>query len=126
MYVLKKVRLAITAAIERQPVIVRWMAKPYADAQGVDVNLFFRAAALGCMGRCLFSTANGRIGLGPKEVRVGDQICVIQNAWTPFVIPPGQGKGCSGFIGEAYVDGLMYGEAFPLVEEGHWGNICLE
>lgn len=69
---------------------------------------------------------NGRIGLGPKEVSVGDQICVIQNAWTPFVIRAGQGKGCSGLIGEAYVDGLMYGEAFPLVVEGNWGNICLE
>lgn len=126
VYVLMKVGLAIAAAMERQPAIARSMGKPCTDAQAVDVNVFFRSASLGCIGRRFFSTEHGRIGLGPEGVRVGDQICVIRNAWTPFVIRSGEGKGCSRLIGEAYVDGLMYGEAFGLVEEGNWGRICLE
>ena len=106
--------------------IARSMGKPFTGAQAVDVIAFLRAASLSYLGRCFFSTENGRIGLGPKGLRVGDQICVIRNALTPFIIRPGVGEGGSRLIGETYVDGLMYGEAFGLVEEGKWRRICFE
>lgn len=64
-----------------------------------------------------FSTANENIGLGPEGVRVGDQICTIWNPWAPFVFRLGEGECCSRLSGEAYVDGLVYGEAFGAVEE---------
>lgn len=126
MYVLMKVGLAVAAAIERQPIISSSMGKAFPDAQAVDVSNFFRATASVCLGRCFFATHNGRIGLGPEGVVVGDEICVIRNAWTPFLIRSGEGEGCSRLVGEAYVDGLMYGEVFGLVEESEWGRIHLE
>ncbi|CAF9913174.1 MAG: hypothetical protein ALECFALPRED_008657 [Alectoria fallacina] len=68
MYVLMEVCLAMAAAMEHQPMIACSMGKPFTDAQAVDVNVLFRAASLSCLGRCFFSTENGRIGLRPERV----------------------------------------------------------
>ncbi|KAJ4324351.1 hypothetical protein N0V84_003912 [Fusarium piperis] len=58
--------------------------------------------------RVLFITEKGYLGLGPARMEVGDVVGLVAGAHVPFVLR----KGSKGFIlvGEAYVEGVMYGE----------------
>jgi hypothetical protein len=96
---------------------------------------FFEA----CAGRVFFSTAKGRLGIGPSSMVKGDLVVVMCGATTPFVMR--KVDACSGvpegeaptenstfrIIGEAYVHGLMDGEAFADLEKGEevpWITLC--
>jgi len=65
--------------------------------------------------RAYFSTVGGRVGLGPRNIESGDTVCIVHGAKLPYVLrfKPGGGSGSSSceFMGDAYVDGVMYGEA---------------
>lgn len=67
--------------------------------------------------RCLFRTRAGRLGLGPQSVRAGDEVWLVAGSRTPYLLrEKGQdneeeAKDRYGFLGEAYVHGVMYGEA---------------
>jgi hypothetical protein len=70
-----------------------------------------------CKGRTFFSTKAGRVGLGPPDAQSGDKVCVIYNAYTPFILRKRQEKvDRVQLVGEVYVDGLMYGQAFAADE----------
>jgi hypothetical protein len=62
--------------------------------------------------RAYFSTVGGRIGLGPRNLASGDTVCIVHGAKVPYVMrfKPSGGSSCE-FLGDAYVDGVMYGEA---------------
>lgn len=71
--------------------------------------------------RCLFRTRGGRLGLGPQSVKPGDIVSLIAGSRTPYLqrrqrrqgagqVEEGT-KDCLRFLGEAYVHGIMYGEA---------------
>ncbi|KAK3313959.1 heterokaryon incompatibility protein-domain-containing protein [Apodospora peruviana] len=67
-------------------------------------------------------TEGGRLGQVRKEAQVGDSVCVIFGAEVPYVIRPieaedhgGEGVRCYRLIGDAFVHGVMQGEA--LVDE---------
>ncbi|KAK1966578.1 hypothetical protein LY78DRAFT_42103 [Colletotrichum sublineola] len=60
--------------------------------------------------RRFFRTAEGRFCMAPREARVGDVICVLLGSEVPFVIRPTR-RGMYEMIGEAYVSGIMDGEA---------------
>ncbi|KAI0427329.1 heterokaryon incompatibility protein-domain-containing protein [Xylaria sp. FL1042] len=63
--------------------------------------------------RRFFTTAAGRIGIGPSNTEPGDQLRVVFFCSTPFLMRPlSEGRSC--LIGETYVHGLMYGEAIEL------------
>ncbi|KAF5011450.1 hypothetical protein FDECE_2439 [Fusarium decemcellulare] len=65
-------------------------------------------------GRCLVITSRGYMGLGPLSSSVGDKVVVFCGGKTPYVVHPlakGSGERFR-FEGEAYVYGLMDGEAF--------------
>jgi hypothetical protein len=73
--------------------------------------------------RCLVITENGYIGLGPRQVKTKDQVCIMYGCSVPLIVRPCD----NGFsmIGEAYVHGLMDGEAVKYMEdknlkEMHW------
>jgi hypothetical protein len=55
-------------------------------------------------------TADGKVGLGPDTLRADDHICVMAGGSVPFVIRE-IGNDRFSLIGEAYVQGLMDGEA---------------
>ncbi|KAH8679988.1 heterokaryon incompatibility protein-domain-containing protein [Tricladium varicosporioides] len=65
--------------------------------------------------RRLFITDNGYIGLGPVKMRKGDQICILYGCSVPIVLRKVNGGVI--LVGEAYLHGLMDGEALALVEE---------
>lgn len=61
-----------------------------------------------------FTTASGLLGTGPHGMQEGDVVCVLFGGRVPFVVRPIDGKGRYAFIGEAFVHGLMLGEALNM------------
>ena len=74
-----------------------------------------------------FISKEGYIGLGPIGIRVGDMICVLKGGSVPFILrrvgtsledKTERGLVDCTLVGEAYVQGLMYGEAIQMEQEG--------
>ncbi|KAH8595446.1 putative heterokaryon incompatibility protein 6, OR allele, partial [Bisporella sp. PMI_857] len=68
------------------------------------------------LGRLLFITRKGHLVLGPEYVKQGDFVTLIKGTWVPFILRR-QSDGQYQLIGEAYVDGIMDGEA---MENSQW------
>ncbi|KAI1174402.1 heterokaryon incompatibility protein-domain-containing protein [Nemania sp. FL0916] len=62
------------------------------------------------IGRRMFTTEKGFVGLGPAATRVGDSICVLLGGQMMYALRPTTG-GHHEFVGECYVHGLTDGEA---------------
>ncbi|KAK3642788.1 hypothetical protein LTR56_010612 [Elasticomyces elasticus] len=60
--------------------------------------------------RRLLVTNTGRCGLGPSIMQSGDVVTIVRGADVPFVLRPAD-KGYYQFVGAAYVNGIMDGEA---------------
>lgn len=87
-------------------------------------------------GKRLFITKHGYLGTSTSATRVGDELCCFWGADVPFVIrmckknPPNREERMSRrdaqshadlkweIVGESYVNGIMYGELFRLLENG--------
>ena len=68
--------------------------------------------------RSLFVTSLGFIGLGSDSVQPGDILCMVAGAQMPLVLRVyPKGDHVFEFCGEAYVHGLMDGEAAVRGEE---------
>ncbi|KAF2657183.1 hypothetical protein K491DRAFT_347136 [Lophiostoma macrostomum CBS 122681] len=74
-----------------------------------DISGFFTALTNACNHRRFFTTTAGRIGIGPSEMRVGDDICILQGGTLPFVLR--RDGDYDELIGPTYTHGIMYGEA---------------
>jgi hypothetical protein len=78
--------------------------------------------------RKFFLTTKGYMGLGPKELKEGDEVAVLVGGHTPFVLR-GAGeqnigeeigeKQCYTLIGDCYVHGIMEGQAFEDIKAIH-------
>ena len=77
--------------------------------------------------RRLYTTSKGYIGLGPESTQVGDEVWIIGDARIPFVLHPRPDNSSVPdnsnhtnevkqfqLVGETYLHGFMYGEAFEL------------
>jgi hypothetical protein len=80
-----------------------------------------------------FITSKGYIGIGPADMREGDHVCVFAGGRTPFVvrsvdIPTSANSGATSgryfLVGDAYMHGIMRGEAVQC-EERHPKTIML-
>lgn len=60
-----------------------------------------------------FSTSNGYIGLAPYGTIEGDLVYIVIGSSVPFVVRP-DADGVFTLIGEAYVQGIMQGEALQM------------
>jgi hypothetical protein len=68
--------------------------------------------------RAFFTTTTGHFGTATQHIEVGDELWILAGARVPYVLRPVDG-GEYEFVGEAYVTGIMFGEA---VEE-HSGEL---
>ena len=62
----------------------------------------------------LFNTTDGMFGFTATGVQEGDIVCVINHAVSPHVlrrVEDRDGEARYVLVGDAYVSGLMYGEA---------------
>ncbi|KAI0518025.1 heterokaryon incompatibility protein 6 [Xylaria bambusicola] len=73
------------------------------------VQTFQMQARTAAVGRGFATTRAGYIGLVPPCAQVGDLIIVILGATVPYVVREAQGGYV--LVGDAFVHGLMYGEA---------------
>ena len=65
-------------------------------------------------GRVFFTSATGFVGLAPYGTREGDLIFVVLGADVPYVLRPLENDEGYELVGEAYVQGVMNGEALSL------------
>ena len=72
-----------------------------------------------CKDRRFFVTAAGYMGLGPRCMQPEDIVVVLRGGLSPFVLR----KKADGYwlIGEAYVQGIMHGEAVQM-HKSHGGS----
>lgn len=96
----------------------------YDDASEYDFAEVFNCADRTAKCRRFMTTRNGYIGWAPdnmhgndqNQARKGDRIAIIFGCSTPICIRPM--AGYFQVLGEAYVQGLMEGEALRFLEEG--------
>jgi hypothetical protein len=94
------------------------------DASEYDYTEVYSCFDRTCKGRRLMTTKHGYLGWAPDnmcgseedQVRLGDKIAIIFGCSTPIVIRP-QGNFFQ-VLGEAYVQGLMDGEALEFLKSG--------
>jgi hypothetical protein len=82
-------------------------------------------AVQACQGRRVFATAAGYFGLGPAAI-TGENIfcCIFFGAIAPFIL---QKHGdVYRLVGEAYVHGVMDGEAIEMWKRGELEEVDIE
>ena len=62
--------------------------------------------AMCCYNRCFFGIEQGRYGLGPAKINIGDRVCMLLGSDVPFILMHFGGKEYH-FEGQAFVEGLM-------------------
>ena len=80
------------------------------DGQG-ESERFLADMRMVCEGRTFIFTEKGRYGLAPMIAQAGDICCVLLGATVPFIVRRTDTEDHFKFIGEAYVHGIMRGEA---------------
>lgn len=81
-----------------------------AQASKGDADQFGVLVGKACHEREFFVTSHGRMGLCPRDTRAGDLIVVLYGGSVPYVLRKAGENGWR-FVGECYVDGIMFGEA---------------
>lgn len=80
-------------------------------------NLIYDNCARKMSGRLFFLTYHGLMGMGTGFMQHGDIVCVPLGCSTPVILRK-QRNGEYRYVGDAYVDGYMYGKAVDELEEG--------
>ncbi|POS70226.1 hypothetical protein DHEL01_v211380 [Diaporthe helianthi] len=71
-----------------------------------------------CYRRRLVVTEDGHVGLGPQVTEPGDVVCILKGANVPLLLRPEAGGIKFKLVGEAYIEGMMFGEIqIPEVEQ---------
>ncbi|KAB5532558.1 heterokaryon incompatibility protein-domain-containing protein [Coniochaeta sp. 2T2.1] len=94
-------------------------------AKRIMVDKLWHQMTSVCRGRALIVTGKGHFGLAPKCSRVGDVCAVFDGGIVPFLLRPIQSadmetqpRGDHRHVGEAYIHGVMQGEALNMLERG--------
>jgi hypothetical protein len=78
------------------------------------IHRFLRTTAAVAAGKKLFVTEDHDLGLGYSNAHEGDLIVILHGCKTPCILRPSwrqpKSKTHFEFMGQCYVDGLMYGE----------------
>ena len=72
-------------------------------------RVYDESFGLATMGRRIFTTREGYIGLAPSRTMAKDLVCILKGASVPFVLR--QAGENFTLVGECYCHGIMYGEA---------------
>ena len=75
-----------------------------------EMTRYMRRVITCCKGRRFFITKKGYMGLGNFGTKPGDCVCILFGGPTPFIIRD-LDAGHHQFVSDAYVHGVMYGEA---------------
>ena len=90
------------------------------DQEQLDIRSHIETSlSVATFQRSFCVTEHGYMGLVPRTARVGDVVCLLEGAQTPFILRANDSSESSGedlswnLIGEAYIHGVMDGEAWP-------------
>lgn len=78
--------------------------------------ILLKGAAEMMFGRRIFISETGLIGLAPGTIVVGDFLTIILACQLPIILRPEGGQYT--YLGEAFVDGYMYGKAMDELKDG--------
>lgn len=81
-----------------------------------DADQFAVLSGKACHERKFFFTGNSRMGLCPRNAKEGDKIVILYGGSVPYVLRPTE-RDTWKFLGECYVDGIMFGEAESIKQE---------
>lgn len=88
---------------------------PQADAiKGViqdGIDRFETSLGMKTDSRRLFTTTSQRLGMGPQSLAPGDEVWLVHGANVPLVLRRVERRETFRLIGEAFVLGIMHGEA---------------
>lgn len=70
------------------------------------------------LGRSFFVTKKGFFGIGPRDVKKGDNVSVMLGSDVPFILRRHESNVGFRLIGETYVHGIMEGEVIRDWDEG--------
>ena len=85
-----------------------------------------RPHLLGTDFRKPFLTKSGLLGMGPRDAQPGDRVYILHGGNIPFVLrraPQNTASNCFTYVGHAYVDGVMDGEAMDGSRNSEWVNL---
>ena len=97
-------RFAMYSYFFQEVVFPYFGIKPPLRWQGFDDRMVFR------MGRRMARTSKGYIGLVPVLAKPGDCVWLFKGGNVPFIVR--EDNGTMRLVGEAYIHGIMKGEAF--------------
>lgn len=83
---------------------------PYTDLHTRTATSYLQALDHACANRRLFTTDDGRCGLGPRSMIVTDVVAVLAGCPWPVILRPMHVVNHFTFCGVAYVYGIMDGE----------------
>jgi hypothetical protein len=83
---------------------------------GVPVMRYLTSVAGCCTSRRFFITEKGYMGLGSLGTKPGDCVCILFGGPTPFILRD-LDAGHHQFISDAYVHGVMHGEALAEISK---------
>ncbi|KAI7782539.1 hypothetical protein LA080_013175 [Diaporthe eres] len=73
-------------------------------------HCFQEAMRGACTWRRLIVTEDGHVGLGPQVTEPGDVVCILNDSILPLLLRPEADGDSFKLVGEAYVQGMMFGE----------------
>jgi hypothetical protein len=86
------------------------------QASGGDWKNYVHVAHSMSYKRCFFRTSKGYMCLGPNAMEAGDVVCILFGCKVPYVLRPVDGHYL--LVGDAYVHGIMDGEAMEQLASG--------
>jgi len=111
----------------------RWLSYPM---HGLDLDFIVRNLVEDIihwsLGRSLFLTEKGFIGIGPRTIQPGDRMCTIMGGDVPFVVRTIRvNEPWNYLIGESYIHGVMDGELWrPMTDDRNLvpvhDDLCIE
>ncbi|KAI6888141.1 hypothetical protein KC325_g1483 [Hortaea werneckii] len=81
------------------------------DATLVNVTRYDSRFWDACSNRALFVTESGRLGVGPQTLEEDDLVAILYGCHFPAILRKCANSHRHEFIGVAYVEGIMFGEA---------------
>jgi len=96
-----------------------------------DVDSFWNFNSLFPIDRCFFASDNHLYGFGPRDTREGDCLAILAGGRVPYVLrkspnAPASRPNLFSFVGECYVEGVMYGELLNMPRTRDFEDIELE
>lgn len=75
-----------------------------------QAHSFLEAMRSTCTTRCILTTEDSRVGLGPQVTKPGDIVCIFMDAMVPLLLRPIAKSDSFKLVGETYIQGMMFGE----------------